>query len=357
MRLLTRIAAPVVVATAMFGVAITYAGGSPDAASAARATASACPAPREGVQKGVAVLWRQLNVSAADDQRAKDIARYAKGLGANSLSVNFLIDTSSVRGTRVYAGSQTPSPASLRQMIVAAKAAGLRVSLRPVVDESNIPRPNWRGTISPSSVPAWFTSYGNLMVTYANLARSTCSDELVVGVELASMQRYTARWMAVASRVRGTGFHGDLAYSANSTSPTTFPFVRRPGVDFYPALNLGLSATTAQVTAGLTKAFKALPVAVRTNLVVGETGFAAVGGAYTHPYAWNTGKTSTVKQQATWFTSACRAALGIHAKGIYFWTVDSWADPFNPDPRYVGTFGFERRPAEAAVRGCFARQW
>ncbi|MCW2786931.1 MAG: hypothetical protein JWP74_3448 [Marmoricola sp.] len=358
MRLLIRVALPVVVASAMFGVATTYAGGSPGTASSgARAAASTCPAPRAGIQKGVAVLWRQLTVSTPDTQRAQDIARYAKGVGANSLSINFLINTSGVSGNRVYAGSQTPSPASLRQIITAAKSAGLRVSLRPLIDESNIPRPHWRGTIKPASATSWFKSYGDLMVTYAKLARSTCADELVVGVELNSMQHFTAQWKSVADRVRAAGFHGDLAYSANWNAPMTFPFVRRPGVDFYPALNVGTSATPAQVTAAMTKAFKRYPRAFRKNLVVQETGFPAEGGTYSKPALWNAGTTPTLKQQATWFSSACSASRGIHAKGIYFWTVDSWADPFNPDPKYVGTFGFERRPAEAAVRSCFAKRW
>lgn len=359
LRIVARIALPVLVIGLMFGLVSTYQEPSPAATVASRVapTTTGCPAPRAGVQKGVAVLWRQLTATPANQQRAGQIVQYARSVHANSLSVGFLINTSGLHGNRVYAGPQTPSVSSLRQILVAAKAAGLRVTLRPLIDESNIPRPRWRGTIQPSSPAAWFQSYGTLMVGYARLARSTCADELTVGVELGSMQRYTSAWAAVASRVRGVGYRGDLSYAANWNTPIAYGFARHPGVDFYPRLTLPLSATGGQVTTAMTQAFSRMPVGVRRSLVVQETGFPATGGSYANPSGWNSSKAVTSRQQATWFASACRSAIRIHATGIYFWVVDSWANPFNPDPKYIGSFAFERRPAESAVRSCFAQRW
>lgn len=358
-----RIALPILVVALSIGLISTFKVRPPATAVAATtamtsATATSCPAPREGIQKGLAVLWRQVSATSATLGRAQQIASYARSVGANSVNISFLINTSGAYGTRVYAGSQTPTLASLRQIVGAAKAAHLRVTLRPLIDESNIPRPRWRGAIAPTSPSAWFQSYGNLMVTYAKLAAATCIDEFTVGVELASLQRYTSAWGTVASRIRTAGYRGDLTYSANWNSPITYRFARRPGVDFYPSSKLSLSATSSQVTTMMLQAFSRMPLAFRTNLVIQETGFSAVAGSYAQPASWfSSSHTSTTRQQATWFGAACHAAIRIHAVGIYFWVVDSWANPTNPDPQYIGTFGFERRPAESVVRACFAQTW
>lgn len=350
MRKMPRVCAPLVAAILFVGLMSAIGGGAP-------ATAATCPAPREGTQKGVAVLWRPAAVSSASAQRAQQIARYARAVGANSLSVSVLIYTSGMYGNRVYAGPNTPSLASLRQMLVAARAAGLRVALRPLIDETNIPRPQWRGTIRPSSPSAWFQSYGNQIVGLARLAASTCVDELAVGAELNSLQRYVGAWSTVANRVRAAGYRGDLTYSANWNAPVTYRFGKRPGVDFYPHLNLRLSATATQVTAAMVQAMNRFPAGFRTHMVVQETGFPARGGVYTNPSWWGSGKTTTTSQQATWFTSACRASMRTHAAGIYFWIVDSATNPFAPTAAGEGVFGFQRRSAESAVRSCFAQRW
>lgn len=308
---------------------------------ASPAIAAGCGAPRGGVQKGLAILWE----ASSTPQQAQQAIAEARYLGANSLSLSFLIYTAGLRGNRVYTGAYTPSQASLRQVITAAKAAHLRVALRPIIDEANIPRPQWRGTIRPTNPNAWFKSYGNVIAPFASLARATCADEFAVGVELNSMNKYTSQWARVAKRVRAAGFRGNLTYAANWDQPVTFGFSARPGVDFYPKFNYGPNVSVAKLTNGMVGAINRFPAKVRRNLVIQEVGFPHSGGKFANPSYWYSQNNNTSKQQATWFAAACNATKRVHGQGIYFWG-------FGPSG-----FDFQGRPAEKAARNCFHSRW
>lgn len=303
------------------------------------------------------MLWRQTTPSAAHAVLARHIATYARSLGANSMSVNFLVSVDGLTGNRAYAGPETPTPASLRQILAAAKAEHLRVALRPLVDETNIPRPQWRGTLRPTSPAQWFSSYGRLMGTYARLAQATCSAELVVGAELSSLQSDDAGWMRVLADVRAAGYRGDVTYAANWDRPASLPFAPRSGVDFYPKLAVSNAVSTPRLTAAMVAAFQKMPASFLASLVVQETGLSAYGGKFSFPSLWNPGSAPSFEQQARWFTAACDAARAVKAQGLYYWGLDSGTDPLQPDPNTLGTFAFVTRPAADAARRCFAQPW
>src|SRR6266481_123530 len=110
---------------------------------------------------GIQVFWSP-DSSASIAVNANRIFNYVVGLGANSVGINFFFFTNGVHPTTVYGvRSRTPSPAAIGEIIAAARAHGLRVLVRPLLNEDNIIDANgdWRGSIAPPSLSAWFGSY------------------------------------------------------------------------------------------------------------------------------------------------------------------------------------------------------
>src|SRR6185437_15432424 len=68
---------------------------------------------------------------------AADVA-YIKHLHANAVSVSFPFFMSGPASSRVYGTGATPTPRALAVLVSAARRAGLYVSIRPLLDETNL---------------------------------------------------------------------------------------------------------------------------------------------------------------------------------------------------------------------------
>jgi hypothetical protein len=114
---------------------------------------------------------------------------------------------------------KTPSDAGVRRAIQRAKAAGLKVFLRPYIEISD---GSYRGNINPSDVNAWFTSYSNFINYYATIAQQEGVNKFGVGVEMVGMTVNTnngaainvSAWQQVISEARAR-YSGPITYSAN----------------------------------------------------------------------------------------------------------------------------------------------
>src|SRR5579883_2667433 len=148
-------------------------------------------------QLGVQVYWHTSG-SAEDVRTAADrVLNYIVGLGANSVGLTFPIYTDGVHPTRVYTVSgSTPDPASLGIVITEAAARGLRITLRPLIDEANIEdaQGDWRGTIQPVDIGAWFSSYWSVLKPYVQLAQQDSVNGFVVAAELNSLVYQKSQW-------------------------------------------------------------------------------------------------------------------------------------------------------------------
>ena len=58
--------------------------------------------------------------------------------------------------------------------------------------------------------------------------------------------------------------------------------------------------------------------------------------------------------QAKWFTAACQSARALGLPGIYFWDVDSYADPANASTDGSGSFIGR---GDQSIKACFAQGW
>lgn len=103
---------------------------------------------------------------------------------------------------------------TLRWVIGAAHARGLRVFLMPIVHVRQRGKGEWRGTLEPADLDRWWAAYRHFVNHYADLAAAEGVELYAVGSELVSMERHVDRWRSLIADVRGR-FSGRLTYSAN----------------------------------------------------------------------------------------------------------------------------------------------
>jgi hypothetical protein len=281
------------------------------------------------------------------------ILDYVVGLGANSLAVTFPIYTDGPQPTRVYTSDETPSPERVADVVARARTRGLRVTVRPLIDEANIAvvPGQWRGSIKPVDVDRWFQSYGDVIAPYF----ATGEDEFVMAAELESLQGESDHWQALerAARAVFPGLISDT-FNWNGFATGDLPTLDSYGVDLYTPVDLDDDATVDQLTYALVGAINATPEQVRQALVVHELGIPALSGVYRIPWHWGTeGGPIREDIQANWFTAACRAVqlTGLH--GIYFWMLDSNIDPLTAQPADQPPSSFVGRLGETSIRDCF----
>jgi hypothetical protein len=111
----------------------------------------------------------------------------------------------------------SPTLAATAEAVRAARRAGLEVTLFPIVRLA-APRTSneWRGTLKPDDVDAWFESYTGQLGDLAALGAMTGASRLAIGSELSTLDDADdlPRWRHLIERVRKL-FPGTLVYSAN----------------------------------------------------------------------------------------------------------------------------------------------
>jgi hypothetical protein len=342
------------------GPAASAGGGSPQAAAPSAAVRTVSAAGRATTkQLGVQIYWHGVNDDYSVRTNAARLLDYVTGLGANSVGITFPIYTDGATPTRVYTkAGVTPTPSSLGVLIGLAKARGLHVMVRPLIDESNIKNGHgaWRGSIRPEDLDRWFASYRTALTPYLTAAQSAGAEVFVIGSELDSLVGKAAQWRALESAA-GAVFRGRLAYADNwgqwATGRPGVPGAD-PGMDAYPQLHLADSATVPQIAAAWSAWLRKRPAGL-SGTVVQEIGIAATRGAYKVPAAWATdSKPVTASIQTHWFAGACQAIKSAGMSGLYFWNLDAWAEPAKAATYNSGSFIGR---GDSAIKTCFASGW
>ena len=248
---------------------------------------------------------------------AADVA-YIKSLHANSVSISFPFFMAGPSSSAVYTKNSTPSPAQLAVLVNDAEAAGLYVSIRPLLDESTLGRSrvHW----SPDDPAAWFASYRRFLLPYAAMTEREKVPEFIVGAEFSTFEA-SPHWNVLDKALKRS-FHGALGCSNNwgsqdlagNGSGTAFAGNCgngvRESIDVYAPQNGNLLA-----------GWEAFDSSLPRGTVETEVGIDAIAGAYKRPYQheWTAATSLDTSVQAHWFTAACRAAAKEHLGGIYFW--------------------------------------
>ncbi|HTJ69785.1 MAG TPA: hypothetical protein VL551_19770 [Actinospica sp.] len=338
------------------------------ASQSAQATATAtlsvtkvsAAAQARAQQLGIQVYWHTNGTTTQVESAATKVLDYVVGLGANSVGLTFPIYTDGQHPTKVYGVTgSTPSPATLDLVIKAAQARGLRVMLRPLIDETNLKTSAnaWRGTIDPPSVSGWFASYRTFLTPYLQLAQQDSVNYFDVGVELVSLDYQSTQWGKFDTYAAGI-YHGELDYSDNWTSwqnGGSYAPASNIGVDAYPDTDLTDGASVGKITDTWETWLEHRSSSVLEKTVLQEVGISAAHDAYQHPAAW--GSTSTTPKtsiQVNWFAGACAAAQALQVAGIYFWDVDSYAEPAAGATSDTGSFIGR---GDQSIKACFASGW
>ena len=316
------------------------------------------------VQLGIDVLWYFNGESqAALVKSANTTFSYIKGLGANSVAIVFPFYMSGLRANAVVAKRTTPTPGDLQAAIAVAKRFGLRVSLRPLLDEASFKTPgSWRGAIQPTNRNAWFASYAAFLRPYLIMAQRNRLSQFDVGTELASLGG-DPRWNTLVKRAR-TLFHGQLRYDNNFTSKLftrgtpEVGSVNVQGIDAYFPVPLGANASVKQLTAAWNNWFRHVSPRVKPqNLVATEVGIPALAGAYASPWSWGSTKPQPIDAaiQQNWFSAACQSVKDLHMGGIYFYPIDFNQPPQSVNPKTAAPNIIIGR-GTTAIASCF-KNW
>jgi hypothetical protein len=263
---------------------------------------------------------------------------YARSLHANAIGISFPFFMKSGHAAGVYAESATPTPDQLATVIIAARRAGMRVTLRPLLDEKVLG--GSRAGLRPVNEAAWFASYRQFLVPYLVMAQQLHVSEFITGAELTQFSR-SWRWKELNASIRRI-YHGQLGCSDNLS-------FRRGGcgsamqlVDAYRPLRPPLAA-----------AWRSYDDTLPRGTVLAEVGIAAADGAWSKPWIINwPGSALDPAMQAEWFTDACRAAAAAHLGGIYFWSLNLSVQQIGPTVAYEAQWAHSA--GASAISRCFA---
>jgi hypothetical protein len=296
------------------------------------AGASATRVPHAAVynipQKGINVLfYDKSNLTDADlVTNSAQTMKYVKGLGANYVSIAFPIFTNSVTSNALTTGYGTPTPARLASLVNAARAQGLSVAIRPLLDEKTL-RPKWRGLLAPTNPTQWFASYSAVIAPYLTMAQTNKVSMFQIANELQSLND-KPQWKAVLTNAAKT-FKGKFQFTSTfwnqgmtTTTPASF------GLDAYTGVNVAPNASVPTLVAALTGVFKIykLPVPI-TQASLTEVGIMAQSGAYKTPsqvslFGPPSPQALNPVIQANWFSGYCQIVRTNKMQGIYFWAIN-----------------------------------
>ncbi len=274
----------------------------------------------------------------------------------NALSLAWLLYTDGVWANSLYYGKETPSNEAIALFIKKASERGFAVMLRPLIDEQSIVangRFEWRGTIRPNNVSAWFLSYTTLLSSYAEIAQTKGAESLVIATELTSMEKYPKKWTEVIAEVRKK-FKGSLTYSSNQGISSTMPWQELDfiGVDAFFKLDAPSNATQEQMESAWRKWVG--PLKKRANelgktLVFTEIGSTSQKGAHGRSWVWDHKSGLDLENQRRFYASAC-SVWKPRLNGMYWWATDIWIPEKPLEDQYFTPMG---KPAEQEIAVCY----
>lgn len=305
--------------------------------------AAATRIPIPGLQLGIDIDFYASPGANIVPTARQDIA-YIKSLHANAVSISFPFYNDKV-GSALGPLFTTPSVASVGTLITIAEAAGLAVTLRPVLSEAALgeARVHW----TPAHLAAWFTAYQHFLLPYAALAQRDRVDVFVVGTELNTFSN-SPEWATLSTAIAAV-YHGQLAFSNNWLGVKNATAGVTEMTDAYAPAPLSDSASVSALAGALAYWARALP----SGSVLSEVGIAAQSDAYAHP--WKVGsRTAPIKPQiqVNWFNAECQAVATDHLGGIYFWPLYFGQSLTVPD-RADGPTAWAATLGATAIANCF----
>jgi hypothetical protein len=257
--------------------------------------------------------------------RARAIARLDDIVAVGATDVALVVGWSQpdVKASRLTRGSSTPADADLRAIAAAARDRGLAVVMFPIVIVERTAMGEWRGTLAPRDVDAWWSSYENFILHHAAIARDTGATALVVGSELGSTEAWRDRWYHLIAAVERV-YDGALWYSANwdhYDRVSFWPRLDAIGVTGYFELTTDRDAGAGALTAAWQKPRDALLAFARRAgkpLILTEVGYPSRDGAATRPWDYTADGAIDLEEQRRAFRALADAWTD-RAAGVFVW--------------------------------------
>lgn len=321
--------------------------GQPEASSTIRPTTATTPAPPVPTtlppvvavdsQEGFA-LWSWSAGGYATPEAGAAFDSLVE-VGADSVAFVPLYYVDTIGSSVVRADPWVTADApSLRAGIAAAKARGLRVTVRPLVDVRD---GSWRGDISPVDPVSWFATYRAILRDLASISAELGVEQFVVGTELNSLSVDTVAWRGAIRDVRDR-FAGTVTYAA-------LPF-EWSHIAFWDALDIiGINAWSKlsdQATtdvAALTRAwereldrYEAAANQWRKPVLITEAGFTTQQGTATAPWRWDLSAVYAPDEQDAGYRALLAAMadedwlIGVH---WWAWRVTDRSEPLDFTPQ------------------------
>jgi hypothetical protein len=266
--------------------------------------------------------------------------QYVKSLHANAIAISFPFFMTSRYAPGMEAGRATPTPGRLATVITDAQQAGMRVTLRPLLDERALgkARAHW----IPADKAAWFASYQRFLTPYLVMAQRLHVSEFITGAELTYFSQ-SRHWDKLNTAIRRI-YHGEIGCADNwSVQPNGCGTAAVQLVDAYQPLHPPLNA-----------AWRSYDARFPRGTVLAEISIAAVHDAWAKPYLnyWP-GATLDPAMQVQWFTDACHAAIATHLGGMYLWSLGLSASQGRQNAVHQSRWA--NSPGAAAIARCYAQ--
>jgi hypothetical protein len=281
------------------------------------------------------------------------------GLEANAISFVVALMQEDAESVQVRAvEGRTATDKALRLSIRRAHKLGLEVMVLPIVLlKDDWDGAEWRGTIRPKDLDAWFASYGERLLHLARLAEEEGAAWLSVGSEFCSLEERSERWEALIAQVRAA-YSGRLVYSANWDHLDTlkvWPKLDAMGMSGY----FELAETTEPEPAELERSWdywrqeihrqRAALGVDEVPLMFTEIGYPSQDGAARYPWDYTLGKPLDLEEQRLCFEAFFAAWKGDPSlRGAY---VYNWFGKGGPED---GDYTPRGKPAADLIRQEYA---
>jgi len=291
---------------------------------------------------------------AYQSERTAESLAEMKAMGAGWVVIIPTVYVKDRADAEVLANQATATDESLRVVIRAARAHGLKVLLKPHVD---LPDASPRAGLSPPDYARWFETYGSHLRRYARLAADERVEMFAVGTELTllTLPKHTPHWRALIRETRLV-YPGPLTYAANWHSVAHVGFWKDLdliGVDgYYPvpggSNRAALEAGWRPWVLGLATLSKLYGKPV----LFAEVGLAAQKGASLRPWAWHEYAELDLETQAA-YMDAFVASFGPQPwfRGFLYWAWESDKARTGPLDKSMSAQG---KPVEKVLRRAFA---
>lgn len=273
-------------------------------------------------------------------------------LGGNTVTLVVGWHQQDVFANTLRPGPSTPTDDDARAVARVAQAHGMSVVVFPIVLVDELAPGRWRGTLAPTDIQAWWSSYETFILHYARVATSVGAAHFSVGSELGSTEAWRDRWYHLIGRVRRE-FAGTLLYSANwdrYASVSFWPRLDLIGVTGYFELTKDRAADEA-VLAGAWRRVRASLVEFaeqrRLPLWLSEVGYTSRDGSAVSPWDYTSSAPVDLEEQRRAFSALATVWKAGGLDGVVVW---EWARGDGRRDR-----GYTPRGKPAA--GVLARWW